>query len=146
MKATSKKIAGISITIWFTALLINTVLGLYVVSDKVKTSLPNLAFKGILYGVLFSSPVFLIIWIMLYFMHKGKLSAGNIFLILLVISGGLTLVVFFLFSEYMQLSASLNLPLMACAMAASGISIILQYGALKKVCFRRDHPGHFPRE
>lgn len=146
MKATSKKIAGISITIWFTALLINTALGLYVASDKVKTSLPNLALKGILYGAIFSFPVFLIIWILLYFMHKGKLSAGNIFLILLVISGGLTLVVFFLFSEYMQLSASLNLPLMVCAMAASGISIVLQYGALKKVCFRRDHPGHFPRE
>ncbi len=79
-------------------------------------------------------------------MHKGKFSAGNIFLILLVMAGVLTFGVFILFSEYMQLSASLNLPLMACAMAASGISIIVQYGALKKVCFRRDHPGHFPRE
>jgi disulfide bond formation protein DsbB len=146
MKATTKKIAGISITIWFTALLINTVLGLYVASGKVKASLPNLALKGILYGAIFSFPVFLIVWILLYFMHKGKLSAGNIFLILLVIAGGLTLGVFILFSEYMKLLATLNLPLMTCAMIASGISIALQYGSLKKVCFRRDHPGHFPRE
>ena len=146
MKATTKIIAGISIYIWVTALLINTGLGLYIVSDNVKMSLPDIALKGILYGVTFSFPVFLVIWAMMYFMHKGKRSAGNIFLILLVIAGGLTLGVFFLFSEHMKLSATLNLPLLACALLASGISIALQYGNLKKVCFRRDHPGHYTRE
>ncbi len=83
---------------------------------------------------------------MMYYMHKGKLSAGNIFLILLVMAGVLTLGVFFLFSEYMKLSATLNLPLLTCALLACGISIALQYAAIKKVCFRRDHPGHYPKE
>ncbi len=60
MKATTKIITGISISIWLTALLINTVFGLYVVYDNVKMSLPDIALKGILYGVIFSFPV---IWL-----------------------------------------------------------------------------------
>ena len=70
-------------------MLINTGLGLYIESDNVKMSVTDIALKGILYGVTFSFLVFLVIWAMMYFMHKGKRSAGNIFLILLVIEGGI---------------------------------------------------------
>ncbi len=146
MKATTKQIAGISIFIWVTALFINTVLGLYFVSGKIKLSLPTLIFKGASYGAIFSFPVYLIIWLLLYMLHKQKLSAGNIFLTLLLSAVLLTIGVFFLFSNYMALSATLNLPLLETALAAAVIAVILQFGALKKVCFRRDHPGHFPRE
>ncbi|MES2772621.1 MAG: hypothetical protein V4722_00460 [Bacteroidota bacterium] len=145
MDSTTKQIAFIATKIWITALTVNTALGLYVVSDSVKMPVGDLAVKGLIYGAVFSFPIFLVVWLMLYLMIKGMFSAGNIFLILLVAAGLLTLGSFYLFSEYMQLSASLNIPLGGSALAASALGILPQFNPIRKACFQRDHPGHFRR-
>ena len=145
MSPNSKIIAFISIMIWITALLINTALGIYILEDEMKINLLALAGKGMGYGAIFSFPVFLIVWLMLYVMHKSGFTAANIYLILLFVGALMSLVSFYLFSEYMQLSATVNIPLGQCALFSSVAAILLQFNPLRKVCFRRDHPGHFEK-
>jgi len=143
MATTPKQIALISVTIWVTAVVVNTALGLYTIGDKVKVKSTELALTGLTYGAIFSLPIFLVIWAALYYMHKKKFKAGNIYLILLSISMAMVLGSFYLFSGYMQLSATYNIPLGGCAIIAALAAILPQYTRLKKVCFQRDRHGHF---
>jgi len=146
MNPTSKQIARISIAIWLTALLLNTAIGLYIMTDDVKVDILGLALKGIIYGAIFSFPVFMVMWLLFYFLFQKNFTAGNIYIAMLVVGVGLTGISFFLFSEYKKLSATVNIPLAEGALVSATIAIAIQFNAIRKVCFRRDHPGYFTKQ
>ncbi|MEO7310505.1 MAG: hypothetical protein ABIX01_08915 [Chitinophagaceae bacterium] len=146
MKVTTKKITAITSLIWIVAVLINAGLGTYIAYGKIKMDMIALVLNGFGFAILFSLPSFLVFWLLFYFMYNGKLAAANIFVTLLITGIALSMGSYFLFSEYKNLSASLNVPLAGAVLAAAIISISSQFNSIRAVCFLRDHPGHFAKD
>jgi len=142
MKITDKKMLLVSLKMWIIGLFVNTLIGTYIVSGFSSQALKT-AIVGLGYGFSFSFPVFIIILIMIYILLKIHLNFGNTFLILLIIGVLLAEGSFFFFSLYQKLSSTLNIPLAEAVATAAGIGIFSQYGAIKNLLNRRDHPDFF---
>ncbi len=127
---------GISFKIWLLALCFNTLGGSLILGGLQPDAFLYALVGGFL-GAIFSFPVFLVVWKMLYHFFKKGYSHTEVFAGLLVVAIVLAALAFGAFSLIFPIGSD-GVPLLLMAVISGCTGVVLSYSNIRKFCEKRD--------
>jgi hypothetical protein len=136
MKSITAISGGISFKIWLLALITNTIGGSFILAG-IKPDALLYAMIGGFFGAIFSFPVFLIVWKILYHLFKKKYSHTEVLAGLLVLAIVMATLAYGLFSLIFPMGRD-GTSLLFMAIISGCTGVVLSYGNIRKYCDKRD--------
>lgn len=128
---------SISFKIWVIALLLNTIAD-SVLLDGFSLGLFEIALIIALFGGIFSAPVFLILWSIIYKLLQTERTAGFILRFLLLAGTGLAVASWIIFAAIFHFYEAGTFGLAIVAPLSGAVAICISYPNIKKACHARD--------
>ncbi len=137
MKLFTVTALGIAFKIWIIAVLMNTIADTLLL-DRLSGDAVAVFFLIALFSSLFSVPIFLVLWVMVYSLLKGGRNASYILKWLLVAGIGMAIAAWAFFTGSFRFMDSETMGLVIAAPLSGVIAIYAGYANIKKACVVRD--------
>ncbi|MES2772624.1 MAG: hypothetical protein V4722_00475 [Bacteroidota bacterium] len=137
MKSVTAISGTIALKIWILSLIVNTIGGACLLAG-LHFDFFEFAIIGGFFGLIFSFPVFVIIWIVLYFLFKRRYSCKEVFTALLIAGCILAAVAYVLFSFIFLRGGIDGRALAGMAIVSGATGIMLSHGNIKRYCTKRE--------
>ena len=137
MKSLTVMTLGIAFKIWIIAVLVNTTADTLLVGG-LESDVVDIFFLIALFSSLFSAPIFLVLWVILYRLLKKGSQAASIVKWLLITGIGMSIIAWALFTGSFRLMDNELLRMVIVAPLSGAIAIAACYANIKKACRARD--------
>jgi len=137
MKSFTVTALGIACKIWIIAVLINTIADTLLIGI-ISGDSAEFFFLIALFGGIFSAPIFLVIWGILYSLLKRGSNARYILKWLLIAGPGMAVAAWVVIAGSFHFLDSEILRLVIVAPLAGAIAVYAGYSNIKKACIARD--------
>ena len=137
MKSITAASGGIAFKIWILALLTNTIGGSFMLGG-LGIEFFMFAMIGGFFGLIFSFPIFLIIWKILYQLFKKGYSYSEVFWGLMLAGGILAALAYGVFAVLFNMAPFDGASLAILAIVSGCTGIVLSQGSIKKYCSKKD--------